>query len=283
MNKRATQKAFFVCVFIGIAYAAMAFNIQEKFVMKRTHEVAPRQTPKNLSVAVVKTDFKKTMPESIITNDNLTVEPLLLIAIPIIAASIIDGHVEKEGLILIRNTENPSSPVYLKKPLDILKDKDREGLMSLSKIIGKRQIESLLKKEGVTLPHGLVVSDAIMGQGFKVEKKVLVMMYNKYVSKDLDQFFPFSDGDLEVQKKAGIFTINKVGENRQVSKTQQETAWTMPNLLGLSMKAALDRITPKSKKIKLYGSGIVIDQHPKPSELVRYDTECILYGRSQQR
>ncbi len=282
MNKRAIQKAFFVCAFIGLTYAAMAFNIQDRFAMKRTYDVSARSAPKGLSVTIPKIDPKPALHEPVIAKDSPSIEPLFLIAVPIVAASIKEGLIEKDGLILVKKEDDPSS-VYLKKPVDILKDKDKEGMKSLSRIVGKKHIEAFLKKEGVTLPDRSLPFDTMTGKGFSVDKKVLTAMYDKYVSEGFYALLPFTDGGFEVRRHAGGFEISKAGEPRQTRAAQSDISWTMPNLSGLSMKAALDRVAPRAQKIKIYGYGIVTDQFPKPQEQVKNDTECILYGRSYQK
>jgi len=112
---------------------------------------------------------------------------------------------------------------------------------------------------------------------------VLAAMYNRHVGKSFDPILPFSAAGFEVKKTADTFEINKVGEIKQAQKTQSGAGWTMPDLTGLSIKAALDMVAPKAQTVKVYGSGIITDQYPKPQEQVKSDTECALYGRSQQR
>lgn len=282
MNKQAIQKAFFVCVFIGLMYAALAFNVQDKFSMKRTFDTSVRPAPKSLSVTVPKADRTPARQEPVIKNDSPSIEPSFLIAIPIIASSIKEGLIEKEGLVLIKKDDNASS-VYLKKPLDILKDKDKEGLKNISRIIGRKHIEAFLKKEGVTLPDRSLPFDTMTGKGYSVDKKVLTAMYNKHVGEEFDPLLPFSAGGFEVMKKANVFEIVKTNEPKQAHRAPGGIAWAMPDLSGLSMKAALDRIAPKVQKIKVYGSGVVTDQYPKPQEQVKDDTHCVLYGRPYQK
>ncbi|HOW53102.1 MAG TPA: hypothetical protein PLR60_00505 [Syntrophorhabdaceae bacterium] len=284
MNKRAIQKAFFVCAFIGLTYAALAFNIQDRFVMKRTFDISARPAPKGMSVAApgADTGHAAQVHQPVIAKDSPSIEPSLLIAIPIVASSIKEGLIEKEGLILIKKDGDPSR-VYLKKPFDILRDKDREGLKSLSRVIGKKNIEAFLKKEGIVLPDRSLPFDTMTGKGFSVDKKVLTALYGKHVTEGFDSLFPFADGAFEVRKQSGVFEITSAGEPRQGKKAESDTAFDMPDLSGLSMKAALDMLAPRTQKIKIYGWGTVADQLPKPQEQVRGDTQCVLYGRSNQR
>ncbi len=281
MNKRALQKAFFVCAFIGLMYAATAFNVQERFAMKRTFNVQARSATKGLSIASTRQESRPAALRSVITADSASIEPLFLISVPIVASSIKEGLIEKEGLILIAR-ENSTKKVYLKKPVDILRDKDKEGLKSLSRIIGKKNVEAFLKREGVTLPDRTLPFDAMAGKGFSVDKKVLTALYNKHVNEGFDSLLPFSDGGFEVRKRAGVFEIKDAGEQKQDGKARTDTAFAMPDLSGLSMKAALDLIAPRTQKVKIYGSGTVVDQFPKPQQQTNSDTQCVLHGRSRQ-
>lgn len=282
MNKQAIRKAFFVCASIGVVYAALAFNIQDRFSMKRTFDSPVRKAPKNLSVAVAKAQDAVPLQETAITSSSSSIEPSSLIAVPIVAYAIREGLIEKDGMILVKKTEDASN-VYLKKPFDILKDKDPEGLKTLSRIIGRKNIETFLNKEGVKLPDRSLPFDAMAGTGYSVEKKALVALYNKYVGEGFDPLMPYVAGGFEVARKGGGFDIGKVREDRQTQAAQDGSAWTMPNLTGLSMKAALDKISPRTEAVKIHGSGVVADQYPKPQEKVQKETRCILYGRSYQR
>lgn len=282
MNKQAIRKAFFVCASIGVVYAALAFNIQDRFSMKRTFDSPVRKAPKSLSVAVAKAQDAVTPQETAITSGSSSIEPVGLIAVPIVAYAIREGLIEKDGMILVKKTEDPSN-VYLKKPIDILRDKDPEGLKTLSRIIGKKNIETFLNREGIKLPDRSLPFDAMAGTGYSVEKNALVALYNKYVGEGFDPLLPCVAGGFEVTRKGSGFDIGKVRENRQAQTAQDGNAWTMPNLTGLSMKAALDKISPRTEAVKIHGSGVVADQYPKPQEKVQKETRCILYGRSYQR
>ena len=282
MNKPAIRKAFFVCASIGLVYAALAFNIQDRFSMKRTYTTAPQKAPKSLSVAVPRSDSAPVRHDPVIAGNSLSIEPSFLIAVPIVAFSIREGFIEKEGMILVKKAEDPST-VYLKKPFDILKDRDGDGLKALSRIIGRKNIETFLNKEGVRLPDRSLSVDAIAGTGYSVDKAMLVALYNKHVGDGFDPLMPYIAGNFEVSKKPGGFEIGRVQEDKQTQAAQDSTAWTMPNLSGLSMKAALSRISPRVQTVRILGSGVVADQYPKPQEKVEKETRCILYGRSYQR
>ncbi|MDD3845924.1 MAG: PASTA domain-containing protein [Syntrophorhabdaceae bacterium] len=282
MNKQAIRKAFFVCASIGLVYAALAFNIQDRFSMKRTYQTSVKKAPKSLNVAVPGPDNEPSRQAPIIAGNQPSIEPSLLIALPIIAYSIREGLIEREGMILVKRTDDPSS-VYLKKPLDILKDKDSEGLRTLTRIIGKKNIEAFLSQEGVKLPDRSLPFDALAGTGYSIDSEVLVALYNKYVGAGFDPLIPFAAGGFEVSRKGRGFEIGKIRKEKQAQAVRNGAAWIMPDLSGLSMKAALDRISAKGQAIKIYGSGVVASQYPNPQEKVEKETRCILYGRTYQK
>ncbi len=282
MNKQAIRKAFFVCASIGLAYAALAFNVQDRFSMKRTYETSVKKPPRSLNVVAPGPQKEPLRQAPVIAGSNLSFEPSLLIAIPIVAWSIREGIIEKDGMVIVKRTEG-SSPVYLKKPLEILKDRDRDGLRTLSRIIGRKNMESFLAREGVQLPDRSLTFDTLAGTGYSVDERTLTGLYNRYVDAGFDHLLPFASGGLEVSRKAGGFAIGKVHEEKRAEAGRDNAAWTMPDLTGLSMKAALDRISTKGQTVRVYGSGIVTDQYPRAREMVEKDTRCILYGRTYQK
>lgn len=282
MNKQAIRKAFFVCASIGLVYAALAFNVQDRFSMKRTYETSMKKAPRSLNVAAPGPQKEPLRQEPVIAGSGPSFEPSLLIAIPIIAHSIREGIIEKDDMVVVKGTGDPQQ-VYLKKPLDILKDRDRDGLRTLSRIIGRKNMEAFLVREGVKLPDRSLSFDTLAGTGYSVDVKTLAALYNRHVDAGFDPLLPFASGGLEVSRKNGGFVIGKVREEKRVETDRDGAAWTMPDLTGLSMKAALDRISTKRQAILVYGSGIVTDQYPRAQEKVEKDTRCILYGRTYQK
>jgi hypothetical protein len=282
MNKQAIRKAFFVCASIGLAYAALAFNVQDRFSMKRTYETSVKKAPRSLNVAVPGPQKEPDRQAPVIAGGGLSFEPSLLIAVPIIAHSIREGVIEKDGMVVVRGA-GETSPVYLKKPLEILKDRDRDGLRTLSRIIGRKNMDAFLAREGVRLPDRSLTFDTLAGTGYSVDEKVLTALYTKYVDAAFDPLLPFASGGFEVSRKGGAFVKEKVPEQKSAAAGPDGAAWTMPDLTGLSLRAALDRISTKGQPVRIYGSGVVTDQHPRAQEKVEKDTRCILYGRTYQK
>ena len=283
MNKQAIRKAFIVCTFIGLMYAGIAFNVQDRFSMKRTSGPVSAKTPRNLSVAAPQPKSDPAPQKQVLTTDNKAgIEPSFLIAVPIVAFAIKEGLIEKDGMIVVQKNDDDTSPVYLKKPADILKDKDKDGLKAISRIIGKKNIEIFLSRQGVKLPDKSLSVDTITGIGYIIDKNLLVNMYKQYVGEGFVPLMPYASGGFEVSRKNNVFQINAVRNERNLRNAEDSAAYSMPDLSGLSMKAALDRISSKAR-VKIHGSGIVGDQFPKPGEKVEKETRCILYGRSFQR
>ena len=276
MNKKANRKAFFILLCIGLMYLSTAFNVMEKFSMKRTLNAHTAATPAG---------FSGTLPEQVIVTGPVTpattgpaIEPTLFVAIPIVSSAIQDGLIEKEGLILIKKANNAKAD--FKKPFEILKDKDEEGLASIAEFIGKKQLLHLLKKEGISVQEDLELKDIILGKGYTIEKKALIAFFSKYVADEYNSLFPFVYNNMEITKDSKGF---EMAENRERAKVQNPAAdaeWIMPNLANLPMKAALEKLALKTSRVKIYGSGIVTDQNPKAFEKVKGESQCVIYGRS---
>jgi hypothetical protein len=248
----------------------------EKFSMKRTRNAHTAATPAG---------FSGTLPERVIVTGPVTpattgpaIEPTLFVAIPIVSSAIQDGLIEKEGLILIKKANNARAD--FKKPLDILKDKDEEGLVSVAEFIGKKQLLHLLKKEGISVQDDLELKDIILGKGYTIEKKTLIAFFGKYVSDEYNSLFPFVCSSMEITKDMKGFEIAENRERAKVQNSAADAEWIMPNLANLPMKAALEKLALKTSRVKIYGSGIVTDQNPKAFEKVKGESQCAIYGRS---
>ena len=278
MNKKANRKAFFILLGIGLMYMSTAFNVTEKFSMNRTLNSHTSATPAG---------FSGTLPERVVVADRFApspvspvIEPAFFVAIPIVSSAIQEGFIEKEGLILIKRANNTNAD--FKKPFEVLKDKDEEGLVSIAEIIGKKQLLHLLKKENISIKDDLELSDIILGKGYTIEKKQLLALFDKYVTDEYKSLFPLVYNNMEVAKNAKGFEI---AENREHSKIKNSTAdleWTMPDLSSLPMKAALEKLVSKTSRVKIYGSGVVTDQNPKAFEKVKGEAQCTIYGRSHK-
>ena len=280
MNKKANRKAFFILVCIGLMYISMAFNLTDKFTMKRTlsgHAAAPQ----SLNVALPAAGDTAANPVRNVSSERTAIEPSLFIAIPIVLSAIQEGLIEKEGLILIKGETNARAD--FKKPFDILKDKDEEGLASIAGIIGKKQLLHLLKKDGITIKDDLELNDIMLGKGYTVEKKALLAGFDNHVTDEHKGLFPFMFHGLEMTKTAKGFEIVEKDRHTKINSPVAETEWVMPNLINLPMKGALEKVSVRTSKIKIMGSGIVTDQQPKPNEKVRGDIDCTIYGRSYKQ
>ncbi len=123
------------------------------------------RAPRSLSVAAAQPKSEPPVPEkkNLTTDNNTGIEPSFLIAVPIIAFAIQEGLIEKDGMIVVQKNDDDASSVYLKKPVDILKDKDKDGLKAISRIIGKKNIEVFLNRQGVKIPDKSLSVDTITG------------------------------------------------------------------------------------------------------------------------
>jgi len=197
MNKRANKKAFFICVLIGLMYVSVAMKLPDRFTIGRTSEPQDA-SPTGLSVSIPKPAPVNAPAPANLQKAEPVIEPSYFVAIPIICYAIREGFIEREGLIFIKKESQGSA--YCKKPLDILKEKDEEGLKSMAKIIGKKQLISFFKREGVTLREELDPQDVVLGKGYVIEKNIILSMYNRNVPEDCSTLFPYRIHAMEISR-----------------------------------------------------------------------------------
>jgi len=83
-----------------------------------------------------------------------------------------------------------------------------------------------------------------------------------------------------VKTKKG-FEFSQAREVHRADREKMEDPeWTMPNVINLSVRAAIEKLALHTSKIKVYGNGNVVEQNPKAFERIRGETECIIYGRT---
>ena len=342
MNKKAKQKAFFVCVAIFVMYVMVGLGFTEKLGGERV-SAAPGIAPKDMAVATPKLALKEELrqpvgavtavpvppkadpapepapvasepvqvkkaekpepprpeplpapvkpapvkkeillaPPAAFVRDGAEAEPSFFIAVPIVCHAISHGLIEKEGLIFIKKDgyNNPS----WKKPLDILKDKDEEGLKSISKAIGKKQILNLLESEGITHVQDGDSGTIILGKGYAVERKRLLALYDKHVPADCPGVLPFVVEGVGVTKGGRGFEFVRARDALKERPEKDGEEWMMPNLTNLTVRDAIDKLSGKTSKIKVFGSGMVTDQQPRPFQKIMGETECIIYGRTSKQ
>lgn len=78
------------------------------------------------------------------------------------------------------------------------------------------------------------------------------------------------------------FTAGKSEKISFLEKTETENVESvnlMPNLKNLSIRSALERISSFDLKVSIVGSGIVVEQNPKPGTKIKPGMECVLYCR----
>jgi hypothetical protein len=173
--------------------------------------------------------------------------------------------------------------VNWKKPIDILHDKDEEGLKHISKTIGAKHIMAFLKQEGIILKEGLSSEEIMLGRGYVLEKKKLLSLYNNIVSDNYNRLFPFTINNTGIVGHNGNFEFTSISNKVKKQNYTDDEGWLMPNLVNLPIRIALDKLTIHTGKIKIHGSGVVAEQSPKPFERISGETECIIYGKAQKQ
>lgn len=277
MNKRANKKAFFICALIGLMYMSVAMKLPDRFTIGRTSE------PQNAAPTSMSVSIPKPAPVNVPAPVNSpkiepVIEPSYFVAIPIVCFAIKEGLIEKEGLIFIK--KDAQNNAYCKKPMDILKEKDEEGLKSMAKIIGKKQLISFFKKEGVALREELDPQDVILGKGYVIETNIILSMYNRNVPEDYNKLFPYTIQTTEIRRGNDRFEFRHVPDTLKTHSDKDQNEWIMPSLINLPIKTALEKLATRTSKIKIHGSGLVVEQQPKAFEKMKGETECVIHGRS---
>jgi hypothetical protein len=207
-------------------------------------------------------------------------EPSFFVSIPLVCSAIRQGIIEKDGLIPVIR-EGYNNPDW-KNPLEIIHEKDEAGLKVISKMIGRKRLVNLLEQEGIAIKGGVSEEDIICGRGFLIEKGRLLSLYNNNVTEEYSGLFPYVVKDKVITKDDNGFRfmdIKRGGHNAPLNAPLiEEREWLMPNLSNLPLKKAIERLCPYTSKMKIIGSGIVIDQSPKPFQRVKGEIECTIYG-----
>jgi hypothetical protein len=208
----------------------------------------------------------------------LAVEPSMLIVLPVICLALKEGRIDKEGLIFSKKDGYNSGS--WKKPADILKDHDEEGVKVLLHSIGKDSILETLRKEGIQIKPDVSPEQLMTGKGYTVEKKKLLSLYHRHVAEGYNELFPFMLSTVGVIKtKAGFELVEPTRSSRPAMKAKEEEEWLMPNLANLPLRQAVEKLAAHTSRIKVYGSGVVIEQSPHAFERLRGESEVSIQGR----
>ena len=314
MNKKSRKRAFLVYVILCLIYVSVAFRLTDKMTMRRiSGEQADPSQSAFLPVPKAEQDRNAPPPQwalSPVTASSVSaesdgaakgqavnnvrppladgrytdvgrpgIEPSLLISVPVVCHAIRQGWIEKEGLIF--GKKDAYNNGAWKKPLEIIKDRDEDGLRSIFSTIGQKRVLEFLKKEGVNPSGGLSPEDIVLGRGYAIDPDMLISLYNRNVGPECDEAFPFSLAHTGVAKGKNGFEMTKGEEGVREARKTAETEWMMPNLASLPIRTAIDKLSVHTARIKVFGSGYVTDQSPRPFERLKGEQECIIRGRTE--
>jgi hypothetical protein len=314
MNKKSKKRACFVYGVICLFYVLVTFHIPEKLSMTRTSDahVAPSNSsilplPRTSEVvthlppegapscthvpqALAETAESVKTPEAGEAPASATsvarpakgpqsgIEPSLLISIPVICHAFKEGWLERESLIFAK--KDAYNNVSWGKPLEIIKDHNEEGIRNILNTIGQKRVLEFMSKEGVRPALEASVDDFLAGKGYTMEREKLIALYDKYVAGSCDEIFPFVLKQVGIARgRKGEFLITK---GREASKEDGKTAeqeWMMPNLANLPTRTAVEKLMAHTPNIKVYGTGRVMSQSPRPFERIRGETACVIQGK----
>lgn len=220
--------------------------------------------------------LKEKAPPLLISTTAFSIEPRIFISIPVTCHAITEGWIDKEGLI---SSRKEGQTIIWLKPLDILKQQDEDGIKQILKAIGKKRLTEFFRKQGIEIGKDLQPEEIMLGRGYLIDKRKLLALYNQFVPDEYNDLFPFvlAHGGM-VKEKQG-FRLVSAQEASRMRPDKDGTDWRMPNLTGLPLKVAIGKLAPHTSKIKVHGSGFVVDQSPRPFERIRGDQECSIQGR----
>jgi hypothetical protein len=311
MKKAANRRAFFVYLLVCAVYVVVAFKLPEKFAMRRI--AADHNSPAQSSSIYGRDAEVRDTPEAAATeSETLTVpgpdttrevtaragtdgsrtperatppkppdpnamEPSLFIAVPVVCHALKAGWIERDGLIFFKNDAYNNGS--WKKPLDILKDRDEEGIRSILGTIGKDRLREFLTKEGITPGKQVSPEDVMLGRGYTVPKKTLLALYERHVGDLCGELMPFYAGDTGIVKGKQGFQMVSSRTAPKAAHPAEEREWLMPNLVNLPVRAAVERLAAHTSKIKIHGNGVIVSQSPRAFERLRGEAECSVQGR----
>jgi len=180
---------------------------------------------------------------------------------------------------LIFGKKDAYNNVIWKKPIEILKDRDEDGVRSILTTIGQKRMVEFVRKEGLSPASGLNADDIILGKGYRVDEEKLIAVYNKYVGSMCDDLFPFSLREIGIMKGKYGFEITRGKEGPENDKKTAEAEWLMPNLANLPIRLAIGKLSAHTGRIKVYGNGHVMSQSPRAFERLQGEQECVIQGR----
>ncbi len=251
MKRKRNRRALSVFILISLFYAFFGFDLGKEVKVKR--EVEEKSPIFQTMSHVAPTGERISQPKGTLQN----LVPLILVC-----AAIKKGQIDENHLILLRRGDN----FYWKKPLEIIKDRDKEGLEILSGIMGKAFLVKLLKEEGIEISTELSPETIILGRDYTIPEEKILQLYEKYVKDNYRDLLSALKGE---------DTGN--GALHGIYRTER-SEWVMPNLKGYSMREAIRVLNRYTGKIRVVGFGQVTDQYPNPYAVLKGETECVLKG-----
>jgi hypothetical protein len=272
MNKKAKRRAFFVFVLICMAYGAVAIRLNDRLSMRRVTEAEPGAAPSGIHVAMPQRTettedadgVRSKPPESLPVKISQRVDGLKRGSAPTLSVAIIwyaigQRWVEKEDLIPV---PQGASGIIWKRPLDIAREGDGEGLKEIGRMIGKKNLIAFLSREGIPADTTLSPEEILLGKGLEVDKSRVLSLYRTYVPAEW----------------ARNSASTQVATDHHAGSSGDGDDWMMPNLLNLPLRTALEQLSGYTVRLKVYGNGLVVDQTPKAFERLKGETECIIQG-----
>ncbi len=84
---------------------------------------------------------------------------------------------------------------------------------------------------------------------------------------------------VEIENEKGKFDNLEKKKMAIVEKVESVEKGRMPDLRNLSLRTALKKVSSFDLKVSIVGSGVVVNQSPKPGERITLGMECVIYCR----
>ena len=303
MNKGAKRRAFFVTLFVGVIYLCVFMKGQDRIGVGRT---TAAEVPSARSAAGL-SHGPAAGPESTIGNPgndddsgdagpvpvaaqekesspgegHRPDEPSFFVAVPIVVHALRQGWIEKDGLIPVSDGEKCQT--RWRKAEEILLDKDEKGLKRIGAAIGRKRLVEVLEQEGVSVGKDATAEEIINGRGYSMDKEKLIAFFTRYVTSDYDRLFPYTVREKTIVRGSSGFQFVQSRRAGQVKGEKDVHEWTVPDVVNMPIRAAIEKMGAHTAQVKVYGSGTVTDQRPRASEKVKGEGEVVLFGRAQKR
>ena len=144
--------------------------------------------------------------------------------------------------------------VRWRKPVEILKDHDEDGIRNILNTIGQKRVLEFMRREGIGLkgePQSPRMSSS--ARATRVEEEKLIALFERYASGLDDDFFPFSAGEFAIEKGPRGSSLRGRSDRPRTPAGTAEEEWMMPNLANFPIRSAIEKLSAHTSRIRIVG------------------------------